>query len=146
MAIIMAAVLLLIFLGLLSSCKTKEEAVTEVFVHDTVYVHHSDTVIDVRFQKSSDTLRQVIEKVVVLRDNGDTLKTIVNNKEFKYVEVRDSASKYVARIDSLLKSLDSMYNESVVKSKRRLGIAQWEVICLIILLSPFLMNLIKRIM
>ena len=78
--VIAIALLLIIF-----SCRTRKEVVTEtIHTHDTVMVHKTDTVREVKLQIDSfidwkyitifDTVYHEREKELVLNEQGDTIK------------------------------------------------------------------------
>ena len=72
LVIIISALLIYLLIGMLSGCKTK--TLTEyVSVHDTLRIHKIDTFTVYQGKEVHDTTREVIEKVITLKESGDTL-------------------------------------------------------------------------
>lgn len=137
LAAITAIILLaLIALSLLASCRTTKTTTTEVYVHDTVHVSHTDTLKVATVQHRTDTVREKEITRIVLRESGDTIKVYNDRYVYRYVEKNDSAVVYKAKVDSLLKVLDQRKSEkSHVKIKQ---IPTWQyalfVFCVFLLL------------
>ena len=69
------AVCLAVILSLLASCRTVHDT-EHVYTHDTLYVHHSDTVREVKLLAVHDTTRQVEHHYITLNQAGDTIREI----------------------------------------------------------------------
>ena len=98
----------IIIMNLIGCVKTQEvireiHTTDSVFIHttDTFTIHHQDTIKDVRFIESHDTIREIQTRVITLKESGDTIREIVNNNIYHYVQVKDSSDKYRHVIDSL---------------------------------------------
>lgn len=133
MAVIMAVVLLLLIL--LSSCSTKKTITEYVTVHDTLVVHHSDTlkiiketkdtIIDWKYITLHDTLRYEKERVIVLDEKGDTIserewerlwQKIHELESARHDESHSDSSSYLkAQNDSLRAVLKAQKEKKEVK-------------------------------
>lgn len=143
----------IIAVSLLCGCKTKTVTITEtVYVHDTVTNHKTDTLIDIRVKTDSvieyklltlnDTT--IIERgsVVVLKENGDTLKQSEWEKTWQKIKEKenvqhneshsDSINLYKAQNDSLRKALniEKAKEKTVIK---RYYIPWWLIATLVII-------------
>lgn len=148
------AIVVVALLASLCSCKTKTVTITEtVYIHDTVTNHKTDTLIDIRVKTDSvieyklltfnDTT--IIERgsVVVLKENGDTLKQSEWEKIWQKVKEKenvqhneshsDSTSFYKAQNDSLRKalSIEKTKEKTVIK---RYSIPWWLIVTLAVIL------------
>lgn len=115
---------LLILLSLMG-CKTiKESELIEI--HDTVTVHHSDTVKEYVFKHLHDTLREYHNEIITLKENGDTAKHEVNNYYYNRIVERDSTDRYRSSIDSLKAFLQQLQNNQKVVEKKPSWWATWK--------------------
>ena len=117
--------LTVIFLTL-CGCGTKKVVTEQVYVHDTLVVSHTDTLQVERWNWHHDTVRIEAEKIVTLLQAdktlpAETVRIETNNWHFEREVVRDSASKVIARVDSVLRVLDEMHNKKEVKKERHYG-------------------------
>lgn len=118
---VIAAIIIMALMGLtlLVSCKTKEIVrVENITVHDTVRVHKTDTVRDLRVVTLRDTTSRETEKIITLRESGDTLRIIQNNTIVRYVYRSDSTDRYRHVIDSLRSVIRQGASKEIVKEKR----------------------------
>ena len=99
------AVCLAVILSLLASCRTVHE-VEHVYTHDTLYVHQSDTVRDIKVLHVHDTTRQVEQHYITLNQAGDTIKEIHHYHDTERTIIVDSTDRYKAKNDSLQRLLD----------------------------------------
>ena len=78
MAVIATVIMLIIIaVGMLCSCTTKEIVTKEtVTVHDTLWSHSTDTVRDVKVYTIHDTLRYAETHTITLNNQGDTIREI----------------------------------------------------------------------
>ena len=152
MVVIAGMVLILIIaIGALCSCTTKQKVVTEnVAVHDTIHSHHTDTLREIKAVKEivhdttilqvRDTILHESGKVITLNEHGDTIKEkswdnlwqkTQEQLQSNHVEERsDSTDYYRARSDSLEAALhkeQSKYKE-VVKTRHVVKWWEWLVI------------------
>lgn len=125
---ITAAVLLaIIILSALCGCGAKKVVSEQIYVHDTLVVTHTDTLSIERWSWRHDTIRVESEKVVTLLQPQDktlpreTIRVETNNWHFEREVVKDSASKVVARLDSVLKVLDQRHDKKEVKKANHYG-------------------------
>ncbi len=107
-------------LMLMASCKTSKVITENVYEHDTVEVHHSDSVREVTHKVEKDS---VIEKEVhtyTLNDVGDTVKEIHHYHTFEKVIVVDSTDRYKSIVDSLQSIINHQLNkqQKIVKKQR----------------------------
>lgn len=136
-ALITAAILLLIILLTMGGCATKKVVEERVYVHDTLYIYHSDTIRDYKVERDTvvdwkvitkhDTLYHEIERAVTLNERGDTIsqrewerlwQKIHELESARHDECHsDSASYLQAENDSLQAIIDSR-QEQVVEVKK----------------------------
>ena len=110
-------VLILMFALSLTSCRTTHTA-TEVYLHDTLRVHTSDTIYQRIVTHHTDTVRDHEVTRIVLKESGDTIKVYNDHYIYRYVGRNDSTDIYKTRIDSLLKILDQRQHETKVVEPR----------------------------
>lgn len=110
-------ILLLCFTLSFVGCKTiKDSELIEI--HDTVTVHHSDTLKEYIFKHIHDTVREYHNEIITLKQNGDTAKHEVNNYYYNRIVERDSTDRYRSSIDSLKAIIQQLENkEKVVKKE-----------------------------
>lgn len=123
-AVAIGIIITLIALCILSSCKTKKVVTETLFVHDTLIVSHTDTLIKEKWNTRHDTLQLLTEKVITIKDN-DTVKVVVNNDRYKYVYVGDSTLSTKSVVDSLIKVLDQNHNKETKITKKR---PPWDIL------------------
>lgn len=111
------AVCVAVILLLLCSCKTTRE-VERVYTHDTLYVHHSDTVREVKVTHHTDTVKQVEHHIITLNQAGDTIREVHHYHDTERTIIVDSTDRYKAKNDSLQRLLDrEREKEKVVEKK-----------------------------
>ena len=118
---VIAAIIIMALMGLtlLVSCKTKEIVrVENIIVHDTVRVHKTDTVRDLRVVTLRDTTSRETERIVTLKEGGDTLRIVTNNTVLRYIYRSDSTDRYRHVIDSLRSVIRENASKEIVKEKR----------------------------
>ena len=121
-AIAIAVLFALIGLSfLLTSCATKEIIKEEMLtVHDTIYSHKTDTLVDIKVITVHDTTRQVENHTITLNNVGDTIKEIHHYHDSEKVIVVDSTNRYKATVDSLQKALHEQQNtKTEVKQSKK---------------------------
>lgn len=116
------------------SCTTKKMVTETIYVHDTLRIAHSDTITLERWGYKHDTLRIESERIVTLLQPdksipAETIRVETNNWHYQHEVVKDSASKVVARVDSILRALDKQKERQEVKVKP--PIAAWEYIIVV---------------
>lgn len=117
----MLVIICFILLLGMCSCTGKKVVSEQIYVHDTLVVTHTDTLSVERWSLRHDTIRVESEKVVTLLQPQDktlpreTIRVETNNRHFEREVVKDSASKVVARTDSVAKAKDEMHNKKEVK-------------------------------
>lgn len=164
---IITAIFLMLFIGLcaLCSCTTKQKVITEyVHVHDTIHTHHIDTIHKTNIIKETvhdtttvavhDTLFHNREQIIVLNENGDTIKE--KSKESSWQKTKeqvqsnhtesrtDSTDYYRARSDSLEKALREEKQKEKVITKTR-HIFPWYNYIVIALIIAALAYLVKKL-
>ena len=123
-AVLIFAVIALSLIG----CKTPKTVTETVIehVHDTVQVHHADTIKEVRVQTVRDTVRQVESHTYTLSQVGDTIKEVHHLVEREKVIVVDSTDRYKATVDSLRAALHEAKSKEKVVVKTRYILRWWE--------------------
>ena len=116
------------------SCTTKKIVTETIYVHDTLRIAHSDTITLEKWNYRHDTLRIESERIVTLLQPdksvpAETIRVETNNWHYQHEVVKDSASKVVARVDSILRALDKQRERQEVKIKP--PIAAWEYIIVV---------------
>ena len=119
------------------SCQGRKAVTEYVAVHDTVRLWHTDTVSVERWNYRHDTLRIESERIVTLLQPdkslpAETIRVETNNWHWQKEVVKDSASKVVARVDSILRALDKQRDKQTVKTKP--PIAMWEYVVVIMII------------
>jgi len=122
MAIIAGTIIILLLL--LTSCSTKKTITEYVAVHDTMVVHHTDTIRDTRLYTIHDTLTQREVHTITLNNVGDTVREVHHYHDTQRTIVVDSTDRYKAVVDSLRQALDKSREQEkeVVKTRP----AWWE--------------------
>ncbi len=138
----------IIALTFLVGCKTRERVVTETIItHDTLLMHRIDTVRDVRELHVHDTLRQAESHVLTLGASGDTIKEVHIYHDFSKTTIIDSTQRYQAKMDSLLRIVDSRDRKEVVKVEK--SIQPWKdvlwTVVSIVAIGLFVLVLRKRL-
>lgn len=129
----MAALLGVVLLMLcLSSCKTREMVTEAISVHDTLYIYKSDTVRDVRTIVLKDTTHYLTERIVTIKEDGDTMRIVSNNTIIKYIEKTDSAASSHHKVDSCKESAKEVARE--VKKTVKSNPVWWERIAFILII------------
>ena len=118
----------IIVVSLLWGCKTQKVVETVVeHVHDTVQVHHSDTVREVKISHHTDTVKQIETHTFTLNNAGDTIKEIHHYHDVWHTTVIDSTYRYKARMDSLERALEVEKSKNKTITNRKYG--SWEYGC-----------------
>lgn len=99
------AVCLAVILSLLASCRTVHDT-ERVYTHDTLYVHHSDTVREVKVTHHTDTVKQIEKHTYTINNVGDTIREIHHYHDTERTIIVDSTDRYKAKNDSLQRLLD----------------------------------------
>lgn len=138
---VMAVIVALIILAFLflTSCSTKKTITEYVTVHDTLVVHHSDTlkiiketrdtIVDWKYITLHDTLRHDRERVIVVNEQGDTIserewerlwQKIYELESTRHDESHSDSSSYLkAQNDSLRAVLKAQESKKEVKTTNR---------------------------
>ena len=66
-----------------------------------------------------DTLHVVTERIITLKETGDTLRITTNNVIHERVEVHDTIDRYRATLDSIKQAIKDIDHKEVVKEKKR---------------------------
>lgn len=143
MAWLMALWIILVMIAMcLFSCSTKKVITETIYEHDTITVHHSDTVKEVVYKAKTDT---VVEKEVhtyTLNNVGDTINEIHHYHNTEKVIIVDSTDRYKSVVDSLQRIIDKQHEkqEKVTKTKR-----PWTDYLIVAAVLAFALFLIKKI-
>lgn len=131
------AVCLAVILSLLASCRTIHDT-ERVYTHDTLIVHHTDTLIHTKTLHVHDTTRQVEQHYITINQAGDTIKEIHHYHDTERTIVLDSTDRYKAKTDSLQRLLNKeREKEKVVEKKEpwKYRLALYAALCALALLS-----------
>ena len=111
-------------------CKTiKESELIEI--HDTVTVYHGDTLIQYVYKNIGDTVKQIIEKTIIINEKGDTVQQNTTNNYYHNHYESDSVNIYKALLDSIKQSLNQNHEkEKVVEKKDWWAEWKWKLIAL----------------
>lgn len=139
MAIITVAVLITIILLSLCSCSTKQHVVETVYVHDTVFSHHTDTVVDVKIVHHADTVKGHESHIYTINNVGDTVKEYHYFHEKETSNTVDSTYRYQAERDSLRHALHEEQNKEKVVVMEKKVMAWWGWLIIGIMAGPCLM-------
>lgn len=137
--------LAIIVVFLLWGCKTQKVVETVVeHVHDTVQVHKSDTVREVRVTHHTDTVKQIETHTYTLNNVGDTVKEIHHYHDLWHTLVVDSTNRYEARMDSLERALEVEKDKNKVVVKTKKVVRWWEYVVLLIIVGATIFFVLKR--
>ena len=139
MAIITVAVLITIILLSLCSCSTKQHVVETVYVHDTVFSHHTDTVVDVKIVHHTDTVRGHESHTYTINNVGDTVKEFHYFYEKETTKTVDSTYRYKAERDSLRHALHEEQSKEKTVVKEKKVMTWWGWLLIGIMAGPCLM-------
>lgn len=143
MAIIAAVVILLQLLITMGSCSSQRVVEERVYVHDTVTVHKSDTVVDVRVVQQHDTITNTEVHTFTVNNVGDTIKEVHHFHFSEKTVVVDSTYRYKAKIDSLQAIIDSR-QEQVVEVKKSSGQSTLQMIVAALIIIVVTVALLRR--
>lgn len=143
MAVIGVAVMLLIVLLTMCSCATRKVVEERVYVHDTVTVHKSDTVVDVRVVQQHDTITNTEVHTFTVNNVGDTIKEVHHFHFSEKTVVLDSTYRYKAKIDSLQAIIDGR-QEQVVEVKKSSGQSTLQMIVAALIIIVVTVALLRR--
>lgn len=145
-------VLLLCFTFSFVGCKTiKESEIVEI--HDTLTVHHSDTVREYKLKTLYDTVHQFTERLVTLNEAGDVVKEVNNHYYHEKVVEKDSTDKYKSTADSLRAVLNQLREKETISVKSPNWWEQWKwrlvscalLVALVLALLPMVKRIVARI-
>lgn len=132
-------ILAMIFLAM-CSCSTEKVITETIYEHDTIMVHHSDTVKEVVYKSKVDTVTNTEVHTYTLNNVGDTIKEIHHYHNFEKVIVVDSTDRYKSIVDSLQAIINKQHNKQVIKTKR-----PWKDYVIVIAILAFALFLVKKI-
>lgn len=113
---------------LLSGCKTIKQS-ERIEIHDTLTIHHSDTVKEYKLKTLYDTVHHYHHELITLNEGGDTVKQIINNTFRERIIERDSTDIYRSKIDSLARIINELQQkEKVVEKKDWWAEWKWRLI------------------
>jgi len=99
------AVCLAVILSLLASCRTIHDT-ERITTHDTLIVHHTDTLVHTKTLHVHDTTRQIEHHLITLNQAGDTIREVHHYHDTERTIIVDSTDRYKAKNDSLQRLLD----------------------------------------
>lgn len=122
-------------------CKTiKESELIEI--HDTVNVYHGDTLVQYVYKNINDTVKQIIEKTIIINEKGDTVKQNTTNNYYHNHYESDSVNIYKALLDSIKQSLSQNHEkEKVIEKKDWWAEWKWKLIAFALLITVILLAL-----
>lgn len=131
-------ILLLCFALFFVGCKTiKESEITEI--HDTLIIHHSDTVKDYKSKILYDTVHHWHFETITLSERGDTTKHVINNYFREHIIERDSTDKYKSSIDSLKALINQLHEkEKEVVKEDWLEVLKGKILTFLIVVLLFI--------
>lgn len=134
-------ILAMIFLAM-CSCGSKKVITETIYEHDTVTVHHSDTIKEVVYKSKVDTVTNTEVHTYTLNNVGDTVKEIHHYHNKEKVIVVDSTDRYKSIVDSLQAIVNHQHDkqEKVTKTKR-----PWTDYIIVAAVLAFALFLIKKI-
>lgn len=100
------------------SCSSSKEVVTE-YVHDTLTINKTDTVVDVRIREVRDTTKQIETHTYTINNVGDTTKEIHHYHDELRTIIVDSTKRYQSKIDSLQAIINKSKEKQEVKVVRK---------------------------
>ena len=134
LAIAECVIIALLMVCVLSSCATKKKVVKEKeYEHDTLLVSHRDTFFVEKWNYKHDTIKVESERIVTLMQSdkalpAETVKVVTNNWRYEREIVKDSTSRFVIKIDSILKALDQRHEAEKVITKTK---PPWDILIFI---------------
>ena len=135
----------IIVVSLLWGCKTKKVIETVVeHIHDTVQVHHSDTVREVKVSHHTDTVKQIETHTFTINNVGDTVKEIHHYHDLWHTTVIDSTYRYKAIVDSLQKALIEEKSKNKTITKYKPVIRWWEYVVLLSIVGIAIFFVLKK--
>ena len=143
--VFLVAFIAIIIVSLLWGCKTQKVVETVVeHVHDTVQVHKSDTVREVKVTHHTDTVKQIESHTYTLNNVGDTVKEIHHYHDVWHTMVVDSTDRYKAIVDSLRQALRESKDKEKVVTKYKPVIRWWEYVVLLSIVGVVIFFVLKR--
>ena len=121
-------VLAMVFLAM-CSCSTEKVITETIYEHDTVTVHHSDTVKEVVYKSKVDTVTNTEKHVYYLNNEGEPVKEIHHYHSVEKTNTVDSTYRYQAERDSLRQALreEKAREKTVTKIQ-----VPWQWLCMIL--------------
>ena len=131
LAVAIGVLVTLIVLCCLCSCGTRKTVTETLYVHDTLRIAQSDTIIAERWNYKRDTVRVESERIVTLLQGDktqppETIRIVTNNNHFERVETSDSTVRLASRIDSLLRMMDRDHEREKTVTKTSPVIDLWQ--------------------
>jgi len=140
----LAATMLIIacILMAMCSCGSKKVVTETIWEHDTITIHKTDTLRDVRTTILRDTTHHETERIITLKESGDTIRIVTNNTTVRYIEKTDSVDKYKSIADSLKSVINKQHQkqEKVMKTRR-----PWTDYVIVFVVIAFALLLLKKI-
>lgn len=113
------AVVGFIILSFLFGCKTTKKVTETVYTHDTLTVHHTDTVQEMKVKEVRDTVKQIERHTYTLNNMGDTIKEVHHYHDIMRTLIVDSTERYKAKMDSLQRLVDVEKEKTVKKMEKK---------------------------
>ena len=124
---------------ILSGCKTIKQS-ERIEIHDTLTIHHSDTVKEYKLKTLYDTVHHYHHELITLNEGGDTIKQIINNTFRERIIECDSSDTYKSSIDSLARIIRELQQkEKVVEKKDWLAEWKWRLIAFVAIIVALLL-------
>ena len=120
-------------------CKTIHDSEL-IEIHDTVTVYHGDTLIQYVYKNIGDTVKQIIEKTIIINEKGDTVKQNTTNNYYHNHYESDSVNIYKALLDSIKQSLNTNHEkEKVIEKKDWWTEWNWKLIAFALFVAAILL-------
>lgn len=137
------AVAVVVLLTLLFGCGTRKTMTEHVSVHDTLIVHKTDTLLEVKVKEVRDTVRQTEKHYYTLNNVGDTIKEVHHYHDTQTTIIVDSTNRYQAKVDSLQAIIDKQKN-TVKKTRQRLSWRDVWLVALVCIVALAAMIVLAR--
>lgn len=115
---LIAWLFVIVIIMMCCSCASEKTLTEVITVHDTLREVRTDTIRDVRLVTVHDSTHHMTERIVTLKESGDTLRIIQNNTVERIIERTDSLERYRHVVDSLKAVIDKAKHQQEVKIKK----------------------------
>lgn len=135
-------VILVIILLTMIGCRTKQSVTETVATHDTLIIHHTDTLRDIRAVTLRDTIYRELQTVIFKDTAGNILHTHVTNNYYRGHAMTQEHDKESKERDTIYIVSDDAREKVTVKTKYILRWWKWAVLAALAL--SLVMVIVKR--